>query len=529
MLGIGRTAGRWIAPEAGHGTRGLLGLFVLAVVGTALHLFVPLSPPICAAALVAGLGAFAWNARLDYRDISPALLLGLTALLEALSVLNDFPSRHYDLGLYWLQSVKWTTESAQVPGLATLHGRLGFNSSWFTVAAMLEHPLAKGKSGFVATTVLLFFGTWTSIQSLRELARGRRDFPLVLAASAALLYVTCAGKLGGHSPDAAGAVVGFAALACWARALGEPDDFRKCAGIALVLAVFAFTIKISYVVLPAASVLFLVHRRRSLERDPRLTAAACAAALLLAAWIARGYLGSGCPFFPSTVGCAPLPWATPASIAEDGSRWIRSWARAPGQDPTAVLGNWAWLPDWAAGTWESRLVQTLLAVLGFAALALLALRARNFHPGALPIFTVGSVGTAFWFFMAPTPRFGWGYLFIVALVPASEAAVRLLRRWPSRWVAGAIASAALLAAIWSGSESLDWLGLVPASAYAVTSWPPIPPVAVRERTTLAGYRVRVPVGNDQCWAAPIPCTPYFDPGLSYDGMVRTATAGAAHP
>ena len=529
LLGIGRMAARWLGPGAGPGTHGLLGLFVLAVVGTSLHLFIPISPPISAAMLLLGLGAFAWHARRDFQGISPALVLGLTALLEVFSVLNDFPVRHYDMGLYWLQSVKWTTESAQVPGLATLHARLGFNSSWFAVAAMLEHPLAVGKSGFLATTVLLFFGGWISIEGLQEMARGRRDFPSVLAASAALLCIACLGELGGHSPDTAGAVIGFAALISWARALDNADDFRHHAATAVVLSVFAFTIKISYVVLPAASFLFFLHRRRWLERDRRVAAGWLATALLLVTWIARGYLASGCPLFPSTVGCAPVSWATPASIAGDVSKWIRSWARAPGKDPSTVLGNWDWLPAWASGTLESRSVQMLLCVLGAASLVLVLLRVRKLEPGALPLWGATAVGAVFWFVIAPTPRFGWGYLFALALIPASEAVAQLSRRWPGRGTAGAITTAALLAAIWTGSESLDWLRLVPASAYAVTSWPRIPSGATHLRKTQAGDKVRVPLGSDQCWTAPIPCTPYFDPGISSHGIVRTTTAFPVHP
>jgi hypothetical protein len=43
--------------------------------------------------------------------------------------------------------------------------------------------------------------------------------------------------------------------------------------------------------------------------------------------------------------------------------------------------------------------------------------------------------------------------------------------------------------------------------------PPLPRPAIVVRHTLSGLAVYVPTEGQQCWDAPLPCTPYFDPSL----------------
>jgi hypothetical protein len=394
---------------------------------------------------------------------------------------------------------------------------------------MLESPLTGGKSGFITTTALLLFSGWIAIKGVLEAARGRRDFAPLLAASTSLLIVAVAEKLGGHSPDAAGAVVGFAALVAWAQAFDPDRDFRRHFAAASLLSLLAFTIKASYVVLPAASAMILAVQWRRLERRATVSTGAIAGALLVP-WVANGILVSGCLLFPATAACLPVSWATPASIANDLRSWIMSWARWPGRTPSEVLGRWDWLPVWSEMTLRMETIQALVAILGASALAL-ALMARHHRlsRAALIVWGASMAGVLFWFAMAPTPRFGWAYLFGAALAPAVEASATLLRRWPNRAFATLMLTTAVLSAVWIQFDSLRWLRLVPASGFSFIAWPEIPAAPTYERETLAGYRVRLPLAGDQCWDAPLPCTPFFDPGLSDSGAMRTTTVNPVHP
>ena len=528
LWGLGRLVGIRIgARSLGLAVTGLLGLAALAAAGTVVHFVAPVGPWVAGAAWALGLALFARDARRIVSGTPWPTWIAMAVALALFAAASDLPGRHYDMGLYWLQAVRWTTEAAQPLGIATLHARLGFNSSWFTVCAMLEHPLAAGKSAFVAPALVVTLGAWFAAEGIGEVVRGRRTFPAWLALSTALVVAACVQHLGGHSPDAATAVLGFAALVSWARALEDEAAFREHAGVAIALAAFAATVKVSAIVWLAFSPILLLSRRRAV--DWGLARAAAPSVGLLLVWTVNGYLASGCPLFPSTVACLPLPWATPQSVGEEVSGWIRSWARLPGVRPEIVLASWDWLPGWAEGTWRDPIVRLLAWTLAAGAIAVAALR-RQASPGFWLLLSAAVAGGAFWFWGAPTPRFGWAYLFALALLPAAETGARLCARG-GPWPAAAVGAAALLAAGSVTHASAEWLFRVPSSAFSPVEWPAIPNPPVREVETPAGLRVRMPFqGGDQCWSAPIPCTPYFDPGLSLEGRVfRTATVDPRHP
>src|SRR6266403_659834 len=88
------------------------------------------------------------------------LLLGLAfALLLALRSCGPF--EYYDTGLYGAPSVRWIQTYPAIPGLANLHGRLGFNSSVFLCIAALGQGPWKDL-GFHLFTGFLLSAFWTT-------------------------------------------------------------------------------------------------------------------------------------------------------------------------------------------------------------------------------------------------------------------------------------------------------------------------------------------------------------------------------
>jgi hypothetical protein len=74
----------------------------------------------------------------------PRLLpLGLVSFLSFLPVFNACtkPACHYDLGLYYLQEIRWMETFPLVPGLGNLIWNLGFNQAAFLVTSFLDFLL----------------------------------------------------------------------------------------------------------------------------------------------------------------------------------------------------------------------------------------------------------------------------------------------------------------------------------------------------------------------------------------------------
>src|SRR5690606_21117469 len=83
-----------------------------------------------------------------------------------------------------------------------------------------------------------------------------------------------------------------------------------------------------------------------------------------------------------------------------------------------VLANWDWVGPW----WQRMMELEALWVMAWALAAVVVL--GPFFIRRVPrvviglwLFAIG--GTAFWFFMAPSPRFGWGPIYSVAAIPTA--------------------------------------------------------------------------------------------------------------
>jgi hypothetical protein len=130
----------------------------------------------------------------------------------------------------------------------------------------------------------------------------------------------------------------------------------------------------------------------------------------------------------------------------------------------------------------------------------------------------GGIGLAFWFLTAPDPRFGIGFLTVTPALLLAWAAARWLpegglarRAWAGNTLAALVFTfAAVFIAIFGLS-----------AVAAASSWPEIPVAVVQDEALGPGFHANVPVGTDQCWAAPLPCAPDFHSPSLHDGRVLT--------
>lgn len=495
--------------EAGLALAGFAGLGLLAVAGAALNLLTGLGPGISAAAAILGLALFARGGAQALCRLSRADMLALGGLLVALALLASGPIRLYDTALYHLQAVAWSAAGPIPAGLANLHRRFGFDSLWFPAAALLELPGLAGRSASLAPSLALFFFGAAAWSAGRKAVRGTAGAAgLLLALGVVPLAVLAVAEgVPSLSTDVPTAVLTILS----AHFLLRPSPTGAERRAAAALAFFAVTVKLSAAVWLVAVVL-------AVRAFPPVLA------LAGLAWVLRGIALSGYLLFPAVATrLAFLPWATPAGIARDESLWVRSWSRLPNRRPEDVLAGWAWLGPWAKWTVTrlSVLPLVILFVGGIAALLLARRRPpvpESTRP-ALAALAVALASTLFWFWSAPDPRFGYGALYVLAALPLAAALPRLgLAEWPRR------VRVALAGALGFGLAGAGGVFLLAGAGFRPTLLvPPAPPrPAVEERRTLEGESVNVPIGDNRCWDAPLPCTPYFhqDLVIERDGAGR---------
>jgi hypothetical protein len=519
ILGLGSLLRIEAPPELRTATSGFAGLLVMAVIGLWTNVAVPISTSVSLVVLAVGLLVFgsSWRRVLP---ATPMATVALACVLVGLAALTQFPGRHGDQGLYYLQAVQWAKASAPPLGLARLHGRLGFNSSWFLVAAVVETPLLVGRSAFVIDALPILFGTAAVSGAVGSIRRGDRSLETIFLG--AMLVPLCFAVRGVASvgPDAPVAIVVYFSVALWMRAMARREDVGWCAFSASAFSVLGLTMKLSALPLAIGSGVLIVLSRPTLARRSIVALAGIAAAMLVP-WAGRGIILSGCLLYPASRSCfASLPWGVSVSDAGLMQDWIMSWARMPGFEPAEVLGNWRWVCPWLARAGTDPAAVGAAAFLSGGVLAG-ARDWRSAGKGFWTAFVLSLGGALFWLYSAPDPRFSQGFLFALGLVPLSLAISRRFEASDSEARARLRLRLCVLTVVGGLLVFLaanDWMAeLRHPGNFALVEWPQFPQAVLSRRVTVSGAVVNVPVGTDQCWLAPLPCAPDGTPGLSLRG------------
>lgn len=255
----------------------------------------------------------------------------LLAILASLWIANlsTGPFISWDGGLYHLQTVKWASSYAVVPGIANLHGSLAYNNSNFLYAAMLDSGMWKGRAFHVSNGLLvwvLLLQALVSGSRLRNTARrtDTRDlFNFLLLAPA--FHGALRGEASSYSSDLPTTMVLLAAASSVYSSLvanrKDPAESAYAVFSAFVLLATVVCLKISvgvFSVIAAPLVLFCWLARRPSD-DGLLTKTigwTLGISIVFAAgWMGRGVIMSGYPLFPCPIGGFPVEWRSPLEHA----------------------------------------------------------------------------------------------------------------------------------------------------------------------------------------------------------------------
>jgi hypothetical protein len=174
-----------------------------------------------------------------------------------------------------------------------------------------------------------------------------------------------------------------------------------------------------------------------------------------------------------------------------------------------------WLGDWLNHALRNRPSFQVPLAIAFAGLAVALVgrfrggaKPRPAHPW-LSLLVPALAGILFWFAASPDLRFAQFAIWTAAATLGTWGivSVEFLRRQQSHLVVATL----LLCLTWC-LISMGWREPIEALR-GVREPPPLPRPALIVRRTLSGLDVYVPAQGNQCWDAPLPCTPYFDPSL----------------
>lgn len=493
----------------------------------------------CRRELARWLGTVQWRARLP--------LIGTTALL-VFWVANQAigPADQYDSGLYHVQTVEWAEAYPVVPGLAHLHGRLAFNSASLLYAAMLDTGPWDGRAAHLANgllTVAVLVQILVSASRLRNgpvTQRSVHFFTLLLLAP---VIATALGEdLRSYTTDGSLAAILFAVAVQLYASVTQPDpDSREEAfslwWLCLLLAV-AVCVKLSAVAFAGVAGLLAVGcwlRESRRRRDwPRLNILWLVAvpALLAVSWLSRGIVLSGYPAYPIPSISVPVEWRIPHEQAVAERDWI---AHAARYASTQLGIGWDWLLPWI----QTRVLRlygqvrvvlplfvTLVALSVHAVLTMRRRESRSSSTGWLMLLPVGA-GLIFWFLTAPSLRFAFPLLWLMAATCVVQTWQLHSSRGDSA-ARGALAVGLIIGALPLAfpfgrvllREGLEPWPVLRRFSYTVVTRPgpdrglhPMERSEIDTFITASGLTLNTPANGMLCWDAPIPCTPHPAPNL----------------
>ena len=488
------------------------------------------------------------------------LLFFLAAALIAFR--SAAPTEHYDTGLYGAQAIRWFSAYPLLPGLGNVIGQLGFNSSIFLCMAALNHGpwrdlthhffvgflLAALFASIIPAALRVFRGNRVSYS-----APGATENKKVAASDWFLTFLflptaiwAATGKLSGANTDLPTTVVCLAASFFLFRALvAAPSPLARHSErseeslfaspqlsllIAMLLFSLAVTFKLSSLVFAFTGWLvsfFALCFSPTPQKKRFALAAVILSAAIVLPWICRGLILTGYPFFPSTALGIPVDWKVPAAIAEVQADFARSFARIP-QIPLGDTSAFRWLRPWFRELIRERegFLIPLFFVLAGALVAIFKAK-RNAFPRWFWLLLPSLAGILFWFFEAPAIRFGEPAIWTAAATLGTFGALHLLDSPVKNRI---FLFALLLFTAWAAHPRLLWNSYFRPSI-DVRAFLPLPQLQVVPHRTASGLTIYVPVESNQCWDAPLPCSPYFTdtlrlrhPGRIEDGFASGSAA-----
>ena len=368
----------------------------------------------------------------------PRLLpLGLVSLLSFVPVFNACtkPACHYDLGLYYLQEIRWMETFPIVPGLGNLIWNLGFNQVAFLVTSFLDSLLPQRIGLWLVGGLLPWLGLTLSTYALIRLffkRRGRRSrLEIAYAISLpAWLYTLLGNNISSGSPDVTSSCLMIHLFLTFAAFIMTVDKAERAQlfGALLALGAVGLCVKLNTLGMVAGVCGVAIHLSHSGEDiscllSTKALVGAAAAVFLLGCWVYRGVLISGYPLFPSRAIAVPVAWKMNESDADECREVMVDWARIPYGDKNVALEGSSWLRPWFKRVVAMDIQFDWPIGIGLIGVAALVAGVLDGNPPPkgllLPDASVrsASVETAFWLLTAPEPRYFGSAAWLFAIAP----------------------------------------------------------------------------------------------------------------
>lgn len=465
----------------------------------------------------------------DFKKQSLLIIITACAVWFLILMLNAGPTMMDDTESYHIQMVKWINEYGTVPGLANLHERFGFNSSWFSSISLFSQDQAHSNFYTSLNGVLSF---WFSIYVLSlagaSLKKESNQEETKLVVSYFLIFIIALiswpiirGNVSSCNYDFIALLILFVLFSEVFRSpLPQIKDF-KFSFEWFAWPVFLFTVRIVNYPLLLLTLFSFVLLWKQKERR-KITSYILISSLLTIPFFVRNVILSGYPFYPSTyLDWFNVDWKVSQEKTASLIRFIKYYNRVntgiQSIKVTESMKFTKWILVWFKYMFTYDKILFIPGIAGLLIFPFLKIRTRLMHFSAIRFFfIVLCVQILSWFFIAPDPRFIYGCLFcgiLLLLVPFEK---KINVPGFIKFYKPFLLAISVLIIVFAANK------IIKESKYRNWIFPaalPAPPVRT---ITINNIQLHIPEiilnnWNPRCYATPLPCVYEVDPLLEPRG------------
>ncbi|MCX6056304.1 MAG: hypothetical protein NTZ74_15615 [Chloroflexi bacterium] len=347
-----------------------------------------------------------------------AIFLMVCLILSLIQAVQE--PTNSDTGIYHAQSIHWIESYPVVPGLANLHERLGYNSSWLMLNAVFSFSFLRIQSFHLLSSFLFLAMILSFYQGIHHLLAKKfllSNFVRMGFFLAAFFFLF--DQVSSPGTDMPATLFLWFILAESIELLENKTillDSKEPVYLSL-LCIFALTIKLSTVPILLLPLFWIIYKliKKNFKQIGQFVLLSF---VIMVPYVARNIIQTGYPVFPGfPINIFHFDWALPVDrVKEEGEviHWFAMLSSVPLEDFLTRS-----LKDQTIN-WFANLIpryKAILLTIPAGVLFNLSLcvfkKWRVFvreNVGFLLVVLVFIIGDLFWFFSAPSIRFGFGFL-----------------------------------------------------------------------------------------------------------------------
>ena len=347
-------------------------------------------------------------------------------VLLILIVAGSLKPANNDTQIYHVQIIRWINEYGTVPGLANLFPRFGLGSNWFNLISFFKIPFFKYQNFTylnVTAAIWVFFwllNNWKFHSTIKNVIPANRimsHFYMLIILYCFFEWELFRDAASSTNYDFIVTTLSIAAISYLLEILLHTIKNKGSSFVFIVICLSIITFKLS----GASIVVLLVFYLFIFNKIRYWNFALLAGLLIILPFLLKNFIITGYPLYPGTISFGNPDWQVPKAMTNYLRQYIQTVNRfynSKNFDFTHVpeLMNKNWIKAW----WNGILIQQkFIVIFSMSSVLMFFLKSKlnADHKKIRTLFFLLLIMAAAWFFSAPSPRFGYGTLLVLAFFP----------------------------------------------------------------------------------------------------------------